>query len=349
MLRTSKGTIATCSVAFLTACSFTPALHQAASLPDGRPLRVSATAASWRNVYLINQPRNGNGYISVYTNGTSHLAYKLEAGMTDAAAVIFDPSGNAYVYNGPSGTNCIIVFAAGTKKRLYTINGSADFLGSPAIDRLGNLYVPIGGQIVVYGSGTKKIIRKIGTDRKSAISMAFDSQDNLYASFLDPAKIVEFAAGSSTPIRTLRNGFEYPGQMLLDGSDNLYVLNNDGHNYYSIIIFAPNATLPTLTITDGTSNARQMAFDSRGDLFVLNTGDITAYKPGTTKPYLTFARTTADPYSMAIDAADNLYVANYKKGPFGTGSFKVFALGSNKLVRKVGRDVALPSSVSIGP
>jgi hypothetical protein len=92
-----------------------------------------------------------------------------------------------------------------------------------------------------------------------------------------------------------------------------------------------------------------MAFDSKEDLFVLNTDDITAYRPGASKPYVTFARNTAAAFSMAIDAANNLSVAYTQKGPFGVGSFKVYALGPNKLLRKVSRDVNKPGVLAIGP
>ena len=90
-------------------------------------------------------------------------------------------------------------------------------------------------------------------------------------------------------------------------------------------------------------------FDSTGDLYVLNSDDITAYAPGTTTPYLTFDRNSAGSIGMAIDAANDLYVANTRKGDFGVGSFKVYALASNNLLRKVSRDVNIPIALAIGP
>jgi hypothetical protein len=79
------------------------------------------------------------------------------------------------------------------------------------------------------------------------------------------------------------------------------------------------------------------------------TETILAYTPGATTPYLTFDRNTAGTTAMAIDAANNLYVANDGKGYFGVGSFKVYELGSNKLLRKVSREVNNPIALAIGP
>jgi sugar lactone lactonase YvrE len=338
------------SIAVLSACSSVAGLDRAASIPNAlpdRPARPRST--SWRNVYLLNQPVFGEGYVSVYAGGTSRVQYELKTGMTDADSIIFDPSGNAYVYNGPSGTNCIIVFAAQTKDRLYTINGGTHHLGAPAIDKEGNLYVPIADQIFVYGSGSKKIARKIKTDVSDPSSLAFDSENNLYVSNLGDPTVVEFAAGSNKVIRTLKLGDENAYEIAIDASDNLYVLGSVGTNDYSITVFASNATSPTTTITDGLSRPHNMVFDSKGDLFVLNASDITAYRSGANKPYVTFARNTAAASSMAIDAANNLSVAYMQKGPFGVGSFKVYALESNKLLRKVSRDVNKPTGLAIGP
>ena len=90
-------------------------------------------------------------------------------------------------------------------------------------------------------------------------------------------------------------------------------------------------------------------FDSGGDLFVLNANDITAYHPGTTSPYLTFNRNNAGESYMAIDSSNNLYVTAATGGHFNLGYFKVFDLGSGKLLRTVSRDVNGPFGFAIGP
>ncbi len=351
MLRISVHALAVCSVAFLTACSSAPSQSQTAALPNVQPHRpADSRAKNWSNLYLINQPAKGAGYVSVYADGTSHMLYKITPGMTDADTITFDPTGNAYVYNGPNGTNCIIVFAAKTNKRLYTINGGTVALGPPAIDSQGNLYVPHFEQsrIFVYTSGTKKVMRKVSAHITSPMSLAFDSKDDLYV--LNAYKqIVEFAAGTNQPIRTIATGTTIGG-MALDASDNLYVIDDESKKEPSaIVVFAPNSSSPQTTITEGLSSPQGVAFDSTGDLFVLNSGDITAYAPGTTTPYLTFDRNSAGSIGMAIDAANDLYVANTRKGNFGVGSFKVYALASNKLLRKVSRDVSTPIALAIGP
>jgi hypothetical protein len=353
MLRISTRAVAACSIAFLTACSSAPSQSQVGPLPNAQLQRPAfSRAKTWSNVYLLNTSR-GNGYISVYADGTSHVLYEIKPGITYAESIIFDPTGNAYVYNPPSplGTNCIIVFAATKNKRLYSINGGTESLGPPAIDSQGNLYVPLPreNQILVYAAGTKKVMRKITTDFSEPSLPVFDSHDNLYVFSPPNSIVVEFAAGSSKPIRIIHTS-KQTRALAVDPSRNLYVLSlGSGYNQPSITVFPPGVRKPKTTITDGLSSPGIMAFDSTGNLFVLNANDITAYTPGATSPYLTFDRNAAGTTAMAIDAANNLYVANDGKGFYGVGSFKVYALGSKKLLRKVSRDVNNPIALAIGP
>jgi hypothetical protein len=353
MLRISTRAVAACSIAFLTACSSAPSQSQVGPLPNAQLQRPAfSRAKTWSNVYLLNTSR-GNGYISVYADGTSHVLYEIKPGITYAESIIFDPTGNAYVYNPPSplGTNCIIVFAATKNKRLYSINGGTESLGPPAIDSQGNLYVPLPreNQILVYAAGTKKVMRKITTDFSEPSLPVFDSHDNLYVFSPPNSIVVEFAAGSSKPIRIIHTS-KQTRALAVDPSRNLYVLSlGSGYNQPSITVFPPGVRKPKTTITDGLSSPGIMAFDSTGNLFVLNANDITAYTPGATSPYLTFDRNAAGTTAMAIDAANNLYVGNDGKGFYGVGSFKVYALGSKKLLRKVSRDVNNPIALAIGP
>jgi hypothetical protein len=244
-----------------------------------------------------------------------------------------------------------LFFAATKKTRLYSINGGTESLGPPAIDSQGNLYVPLPreNQILVYAAGTKKVMRKITTDFSEPSLPVFDSHDNLYVFSPPNSIVVEFAAGSSKPIRIIHTS-KQTRALAVDPSRNLYVLSlGSGYNQPSITVFPPGVRKPKTTITDGLSSPGIMAFDSTGNLFVLNANDITAYTPGATSPYLTFDRNAAGTTAMAIDAANNLYVGNDGKGFYGVGSFKVYALGSKKLLRKVSRDVNNPIALAIGP
>jgi sugar lactone lactonase YvrE len=353
MLRISTRAVAACSIAFLTACSSAPSQSQIASLPNAQLHRPSfSRAKAWSNVYLLNTSR-GNGYISVYANGTSHVLYEIKPGVTYAQSIVFDPAGNAYVYNPPpqQGTNCIIVFAATKNRRLYSINGGTEYLGAPAIDSLGNLYVPLPrkNRILVYAAGTKRVIRKITAGLAEPSSPVFDSDDNLFVLNAANSTVVEFAAGTNQPSRTIPVS-QQSSKLAVDPSGNLYVLSlGPGYNQPFILVFAPNKKSPETKIKDGLLLPESMAFDSKGDLFVLNSNYITAYAPGATTPYLTFDKNTAGSVAMAIDAANDLYVANIEKGYFGVGSFKVYALDSNKLLRKVSRDMNNPIALAIGP
>jgi hypothetical protein len=69
------------SIAVLSACSSVAGLNQAASIPNARPDRpAAARPTSCRNVYLLNQPSFGEGYVSVYADSTSHVLYELKTG-----------------------------------------------------------------------------------------------------------------------------------------------------------------------------------------------------------------------------------------------------------------------------
>jgi hypothetical protein len=352
MSRISTRALVACLVASLSGCSYGPAANQT-TLPSAQARRPASSTASQENVYILNDPYHGPEYVSVYANGTSRVLYRIKNGAASAVAMLLDPTGNVYLWNYLEAYNpltSVIVIAANTNKRLYTIDGGQNPQGRPAIDRQGNLYVPLikKPQIFVYTAGTRKLSRKIHTAVPFYAPMVFDSQNNLYILTSD-STVVEYAAGTDRQIRTVnvgKNSFE----MVFDASDNLYVLGfPQSSQKCAIEVFPPNATVPSLTIAEGLSKSHAMAFDSGGDLFVLNANDITAYHPGTTSPYLTFNRNNAGESYMAIDSSNNLYVTAATGGHFNLGYFKVFDLGSGKLLRTVSRDVNGPFGFAIGP
>jgi hypothetical protein len=338
-----------CCIVSMAACSPVSPANQTAILPNAQIQRsLPSTTTGQQNLYVLNYSQAGD-YVSVYARGTSHVLYEIKNGAQYADAMVIDHAGNVYLWSYNPSTS-IIAIAAKTKKRLFTINGGKYSLGVPAVDHQGNLYVPIykTGQIFVYGAGTRKISRKIDVALGQFPSMTFDSHDNLYVLTSD-STVVEFAAGTDKLIRTV--GVETDSvEMAINASDDLYVLSYPRSSHsYSIEVFPPHRSKPQLTITEGLSNPHFMALDSKGDLFVLNANDITAYAPGATSPYLTFNRNNAYEGPMVIDGEDNLYVGGEMRGHFNLGYFKVFALGENKLVRTVSRDVSEPNTLAIGP
>lgn len=343
----AKRVSAACLLISFSACSPAPVSNQTSMLPTAQVERPRSTTTNQANLYILND--GSPEYVSVYANGTSHVLYRIKNGAQHADAMIVDHAGNVYFW-GYTPSTSIIVIAAKTHKRLFTINSGKFSLGIPAVNSQGDLYVPIPTkeQIFVYGAGTRKIVRKIGVAFGEFPAMTFDSQNNLYVLKAN-STVVEFANGTDKIVRTMpvqRNS----GEMAIDSLDDLYVLSYPEKSYSSSIeVFGPHGSKPRLTISEGLSNPHSMAFDSKGDLFVLNANDITAYASGATSPYLTFNRNNANEGTMAIDSADNLYVEGEMKGHFNLGYFKVFDLSTNKLVRTVSRDVYVPFALAIGP
>ena len=121
--------------------------------------------------------------------------------------------------------------------------------------------------------------------------------------------VSEFAAGSTTPTKTL-TGLNGPIALAFDSSGNLYVANDGDGSGTTVSEFAPGSTTPTKTLS-GLSSPRALAFDSSGNLYVVNQGGntVSEFAVGSSTPTKTLTGLNG-PIALAFDSSGNLYVVN---------------------------------------
>jgi YVTN family beta-propeller protein len=124
-------------------------------------------------------------------------------------------------------------YAPGSTKLLTQITKGIDFPGMATFDASGSLlYVTNvrSNTITVYDASTFKLVRTITDDIAYPLSLAFDSMGNLYALCSRYGKhsfggVLVFPPGSLTHTAVIATGIHYPGAMLLDSDNNVYVGN----------------------------------------------------------------------------------------------------------------------------
>jgi YVTN family beta-propeller protein len=116
---------------------------------------------------------------------------------------------------------------------LAQITKGIDFPGTATFDASGSLlYVTNlrSNTITVYDSTKFKLVRTITDDIAYPLSLAFDSDGNLYVlcTRFGPHSfggVLVFAPAASKHTVAISTGIHYPGAMLLDNNGNVYVGN----------------------------------------------------------------------------------------------------------------------------
>ncbi len=270
--------------------------------------------------------------------------YEITQGIATVRALAFDSQGNLYVDN--QSPSCIVVYAAGSKKHLITINNDYGGIPGIAIDSKDDLYVPYPQGVFVYAPRSRKVIRKVRGFTAAPGALAIDARDHLYV--VDGPSIREYASGSDKLIRTM----EGPGnsefyEIAVDGSGNVYSLNYVSGNAGAILVYGPKGSSPKEKISG--ESAGEFVVDGSGNLFVLTAAGVAEYAPGQTAPFLTYTGGLSSPSSLAVDAAGILFVANTLRGKFGVGSVNEYQVGNPKLLRRLNDKINDPYFLAVGP
>ena len=172
-----------------------------------------------------------------------------------------------------------------------------------AFDRVGNLFVGLGGQILKFTPAGVRTTFASGLNGPEGL--AFDGAGNLAVADNGSGNIYKFSpAGART---TFASGLNGPEGLAFDGVGNLFVADLSSGNIYK---FTPCGV--ESIFASGLNYPYDLAFDSTGDLFVTEAGSGSGghvYKFTVAGVRSTFAVLGA-PEGLAFDSAGNLFVVD---------------------------------------
>lgn len=170
-----------------------------------------------------------------------------------------------------------------------------------------------------------------GSSRGDAIRLP-PSTENLYVANGGGSKgtVAVFKPGSSSPLRTISEGIDYPDWLAFDAKQHLYVANF-GNN--TVSAYDVDSTVVLRTITKDIVEPGVVAVDPvDGYLYVGSVfGGVTVYQ-AKTGSYVRTIDAKAAALAVAFDQAGNIYVANYLGSD---GSVSVYSPKKNKLLRTI--------------
>jgi len=235
------------------------------------------------NIYVCNY---GNGTVSKYNSLGTFISNTFFTGGTisNPAGITFDASGNAYLLN---------------------YNRTNNGLGN------GNAYVD---QYNSSGAYQSTIVQGLGT----ANGIAIDLSSNLYVAQGSNNggnnTVSQFNTSGALGFTTGSTNTANPVAVAVDGSGNIYVLDNTNQN---VTKFNSTGTYVSTLIT-GFTNPNAICTDGAGDIYVGDSG--TGGGTGSVKVYdssgtlLTTIAGLTDPEGLVTDSKGNLYVSDYTNG-----------------------------------
>ena len=250
---------------------------------------VTRTAAD-KPAGLIYSSEFGGNTVGYYLKGTgpnNPLAGTLSGPFAAPQGMGVDQSGDLYVSNGND--EDVLVFAAGSTSPTGTLDDPNKFPDDVAIARDGTVYVangsgPIGasGNVVVYAPGATSPTSTLNDGNfLHVVGVALDKNENLFVSCnaqqaRGTGTVVEFKAGSSTPIDThIKLG--YAGGIAIDGSGHIAVIDQEvpSLNVYTVGKSKPIATLKLPSASayiafNSTSKVLFVADYSKGEIDVFD-------------------------------------------------------------------------------
>jgi sugar lactone lactonase YvrE len=224
------------------------------------------------DLYVSNQDYSGlAGDVSVYSP-SGKLIKSITKGIKQPLHITFDSKGNLYVANPPD--NDVLVYQNGEDKLTKAIQTVGVIPENLLVDSTGNLYV--GGcssrcdksLVIEYGPLGYGTLRTIRSEIHVPEGLALDSSGNLYVAdgqFGDERIICHipvFPPGATEPSETITDGVRVAGSVLIDASDNLYVMNEghgkgrscNGPHLGSVTVYPPGSLQYAQEITQSIDN-----------------------------------------------------------------------------------------------
>ena len=356
------------AAAVLAGCATVPSPNPASPL-----LPATGSAAHTSASYVFVSECCGRGSITLYNLGLTGVAERITKGAAYPGPIMVDRSGRLYdiigqhYYDG-----AVTEYDRGSLIPSRKIE--KDYAWAVATDSANNLYVAScpscieyhshsgNGSVDVYKAGTTKLVRTITKGIDLPISLAVDTNDDLYVLNGDYARpaVMVYAPGSSKPLRKITQGVTGPAEIALDPSNDLFVMNGQPSGSPSVVEYEAGSRKVLRTITTGIQSPQAIALDSSATLYVANDsggvsgrGSISVYPPAASTPSYEIEHGVDYPKSLTVDAQDDLYVGNvgYSSPIEDRRAVCVYAPKTEKPLRCVRgvRRYDLPTSLASGP
>jgi len=245
------------------------------------------------------------------------LESALGSGFKTPGQVATDASGNSYIAD--AGLGKVLMYAKGGDSTSAGVSVGTG-LKAPtgvAVDGAGDVLIADSGNVieVPYVNGALSSARQmtLKSGLGANLSLAIDGLDNLYVADPDDAQVVQLglvggtAGGMLSPEIDL-TGFTTPTEVAVDGSNNLYVLDNAN----LIEVQQPSGTRTVVLSSLGAANG--LAIDATGAVYASLSGG-TVRIPSVSGVLTQSAQTmvaadVTSPAGLALDKSGNLYLAD---------------------------------------
>jgi hypothetical protein len=348
----------------LAGCATAPSANPAPPL-----VPVAGSAAHTLASYVFVSECCGRGSITLYNLGLAGVAERITKGAAYPGLITVDRSGRLYdiidkIYDG-----AVTEYDRGSVIPSRQIE--KDYAWAVATDGANNLYVAScpscheygfgKSSVDVYKAGTTKLLRTITKGIDLPISLAVDTNNDLYVlsgSYPHPAVTV-YAPGSSEPLRRITRGVTGPAEIALDPSNDLFVMNSEPSGSPTVVEYEAGSGKVLRTIATGIQSPQAIAVDSSATLYVANDsggvsgrGSISVYPPGASTPSYEIKHAVDYPRFLTVDAQDDLYVGNvgYSSPIEDRRAVCVYAPKTKKPLRCVrgARRYDSPASLALG-
>jgi DNA-binding beta-propeller fold protein YncE len=220
----------------------------------------------------------GTSQILVYNSAGTPLPTRTISGLTNAAGLAFDSSGNLYAVD--AGLNKVFVYnASGTALPAKTLTTDAAYSPSGVqVDSSGNVWVANRdtndisiGEVQIFKS--TGITQTITQNLEYPLGIAFaPTTGNAWIGNAErPFNTLTVLTKAGAQLHTFATSGFSPAYVAFGPSGDLYA-TNAGLNGSEVEIFNTAGTQIGSTITDSLNNPYGIAFTSTGDFYVANLG-----------------------------------------------------------------------------
>ncbi|MBV8530500.1 MAG: hypothetical protein JO104_04215 [Candidatus Eremiobacteraeota bacterium] len=350
------------AAAVLVGCAAAQSPNQASPLVPSTTARSAHKLKSYVYVGLCCSFFNKDEIV-VYDLALTGVARTITKRVTSPTYLTVDRSGRLYYVNGYSGSVTEYDRGSENPSRDIKLHGAL----AVATDSSNNLYlaacprcIPYGygrSSVAVYRAGTTKLLRSITKGIDAPVSVAIDTNDNVYVannSYAHPSVAV-YAAGSSKPLRRLTRDLTSPTELALDSSNDVFVLDSSANTSEGphIVEYEAGSNKVLRAISRGLSSTPAIAVDGSGTLYAANApvvgrSWISVYAPGVLTPSYRIKDGVSDPTLVTVDGENSLYVANEN---YDGGTICVYPSNSRRPLRciQVRQGIDQPSSMAFGP